>query len=100
MAPAFVWSPDQRNAGISLCAGEVGLPSEKTSETVPSSAILPPAQPGFVELYTALHAPYWTAGILLYRLVALSVVPKRMSLRTARIRQCTVPIHFASWWSV
>ena len=38
------------SAGISRCAGEPSLPSEKTSDTVPISLIGPVASGGFVEL--------------------------------------------------
>jgi hypothetical protein len=36
---------------MSLCAGELALPFEKTSETVPTSWSAPPLNAGFVETY-------------------------------------------------
>src|SRR5581483_10335323 len=48
-------------------AGELLLPSEKTSATVPRSLIGPPCGGAFVELYTGLHGPTCETGILLFR---------------------------------
>jgi hypothetical protein len=47
--------PRQRNAGISLCAGELLLPSEKTSETVPTRPI---GLDGLVDLGFVGNAPF------------------------------------------
>ena len=65
--PLALWFPLQRNAGIISCAGEFALPSEKTSDTVPTSWILPELMTGFVELYTGLHAPCCATGSPLTR---------------------------------
>ena len=50
VVPEIVWLPVQRNPGMSLCAGEPGLPFEKMSDTVPTSLIAPLVTPGFVDV--------------------------------------------------
>jgi hypothetical protein len=48
--PSSAWLPVHRYAGVSSCAGELGLPFEKTSETVPTSVIGPPVTAGFEDV--------------------------------------------------
>ena len=44
-----LWLPFQTKAGIIACAGELGLPFEKTFETVPTSWSSPFVTTGFVD---------------------------------------------------
>src|SRR3954454_2213278 len=88
--------PLKRKAGIKRCAGELALPFEKTSETVPSSFSCPPVTAWFVELYVGLHALQRAMGIELRRLVPSGAT----SGRSTRMRQRTVEVQAGTGWYV